>query len=94
VIQNGSVIVPATSDPAGGPTVTVQPGQTQTFTATWSPGANDGSTPAPSGTYFVIFRDNFQGTDESYFVIKSPLNDSIPFAEGVYSAAGQQIRID
>jgi hypothetical protein len=53
-MNNESVTVPATSDPAGGPTVMLQPGQTQTFTATWNPGADDGSTPAPAGTYIVI----------------------------------------
>lgn len=55
-----TVTIPSTNATANGPFVTLQPGQSETFTATWDPDANPAS-PAPAGTYPVSFQDTFQG---------------------------------
>jgi hypothetical protein len=77
VMGYGGVTLPAIPS-SSNPDVTLQPGQSQTFTATWSPTA--GSTASPTGVayYNVLFQDNFQGTGSPQFVIDSPPVDSPP----------------
>jgi hypothetical protein len=73
-----SISMPAISGPSSGSVVSLQPGQSQTFTATWYTGAGDGTTPVSSGTYYVNFRDNFMGSDGASFVIDGPSSDPLP----------------
>jgi hypothetical protein len=79
VMGYGGVTLPAIPS-SSNPDVTLQPGQSQTFTATWSPTA--GSTASPTGVsyYNVLFQDNFQGTTSPQFVINNPSVDSPPLS--------------
>jgi hypothetical protein len=76
VMGYGGVNLPATNVSSSNPIVTLQPGQSQTFTATWNPSGGQGSSASPSGYYRVLFQDNFQGTTSPQFVIDSPSTNS------------------
>jgi hypothetical protein len=71
LVGSTTVTIPASSPPPAGPLVTLQPGQSQTFTATWDPDANPDS-PAPAGTYTVSFQDTFHGYWGQSIIIASP----------------------
>ena len=77
VMGYGGITLPAIPS-SGNADVTLQPGQSQTFTATWSPTA--GSTASPTGVsyYNVLFQDNFQGTTSPQFVIDDPSVAPLP----------------
>ena len=78
VVGLGGVSLPAVNVSSNNPIVTLQPGQSQTFTATWEPSDAGGSTPSPTGTYSVLFSDNFQGTTSAEFVIESSSGKCAP----------------
>ena len=61
VIGLGGVTLPGVSTSSSSPVVTLQPGQTQTFEATWNTADVTDSTSIPTGSYTVLFQDNFQG---------------------------------
>ncbi len=65
------VTLPAEAVSSGGPVVTLQPGQSQTFTATWDPGVIQGAT-GPDAYYQILFQDSFQGTMSPQFIIELP----------------------
>jgi hypothetical protein len=76
VMGYGGVTLPATNVSSSNPIVTLQPGQSQTFTATWNPSGGQGSSASPTGYYRVLFQDNFQGTTSPQFVIDGPSTNS------------------
>jgi hypothetical protein len=86
VMYSQGVNVPAGGS-SSGQVVTLQPGQSQTFTATWNPSADGGSTPFPAGTYEVAFVDNFQGEDWASFVIDGSSTSPQPPASPPSSTA-------
>jgi hypothetical protein len=71
VIGYDGVTLPAEAVSPGGPVVTLQPGQSQTFTATWDPGVIPGAT-GPYAYYTILFQDNFQGEMSPQFIIEPP----------------------
>ena len=61
------LLIPASDVSPVGQVVTLQPGQSQTFTATWDPGS-DPNLPPGSQTYSVFFVDNSEGFGEPYLI--------------------------
>jgi Intracellular proteinase inhibitor len=79
VMGLGGVSLPAVNASSSSPIVTLQPGQSQTFAATWDSSDAVGSTSIPSGSYTVLFQDNFQGTTSREFLIEgSSTNSPLP----------------
>jgi Intracellular proteinase inhibitor len=80
VMGYGGVNLPATDLSSSNPVVTLQAGQSQTFTATWIPNGSEGSTGSSTGVsyYNVLFQDNFQGTTSPQFVVQYPPSDPTP----------------
>jgi hypothetical protein len=76
----GPVLTPT----GGAPTnqvVTLQPGQSQTFTATWDESGTQGPASSPTGLYTVLFQDAFHGMTSPQFVINNP-TASLPLPNG------------
>jgi hypothetical protein len=70
-----TLTIPATGTSSAGQLVTLQPGQSQTFTATWDPGANPNS-PAPDGEYQVGFEDAFDNFSGPAIFVGTPVSPS------------------
>ena len=73
--SNGSY--PVTDVSSSVPSVTLQPGQSETLTATWDPSAAQGGTGSTTGTnasesYSVDFKNYMGVTSSSPFVIEAP----------------------
>jgi hypothetical protein len=71
-----TLTIPATGTSSDGQLVTLQPGQSQTFTATWDPGANPNS-PAPDGEYQVGFEDAFDNFSGPAIFVGTPSGPAI-----------------
>jgi archaellum component FlaG (FlaF/FlaG flagellin family) len=69
----GGPVLPATDISSTNPVATLQPGQSQTFTATW----NTSTSTTPVGGYYnVLFQDHFQGATSPQFELGSSSNSS------------------
>ena len=80
---DNDLLIPAADVSPVGQVVTLQPGQSQTFTATWDPGS-DPNLPLGFQTYSVFFNDNSESLGEPYL-----LTINIPASSGGdASAAG------
>jgi Intracellular proteinase inhibitor len=76
VMGSDGVTLAAVSVSSSNPIVTLQPGQSQTFAATWDTSSLAGSTPSPTGNYTALFQDNFQGATSPEFVIEGSATTS------------------
>jgi hypothetical protein len=76
-VSGSHVSFPVTDVSSSAPFVTLQPGQSETLTATWDPGAAQGGTGSTTGTnasesYSIDFQNYMGVTSSSPFVIESP----------------------
>jgi hypothetical protein len=69
--QTPAYTIAATGTSSDGQLVTLQAGQSQTFTATWNPDANPNS-PAPYGLYQIDFRDPFDDFSAPMIIVGTP----------------------
>ncbi len=77
VVSGSHVTFPVTDVSSSAPFVTLQPGQSETLTATWDPSAVQGGTGSTTGTnasesYSIDFKNYMGVTSSSPFVIESP----------------------
>ena len=68
--------IPATGASSNDQLVTLQPGQSQTFTAMWDPNANPNS-PAPDGLYQIDFRDPFDDFSGPMIIVGTPVSPGL-----------------
>jgi hypothetical protein len=78
VVGPGGGSLPAVNVSSTNPIVTLQPGQSQTFTATWDQQSDGtGTVTVPGGNYRVFFQDYFQGEAFANFLITTSSSNPV-----------------